>query len=96
MSMNVFRWISLAWWVVLLAVWVLWYVKGKEHPRRWALFGGFLLSMLLESVAALFPDTLIGWSLLILAALGLMVCLVLMVQGARATWRGEMEKVKHL
>jgi len=94
--MNIFRWISLALWVLMLVVWVAWYFKGRERPRLWNGYGVLLLVFLLGHVADFFPDTAVGWTLMVLSFLGMIGCSVLMVREARATWREQMERVKHL
>ena len=98
--MNALRWISLALWIVMLVTWVTWYVKyvkgGRERPSRWKAFGVLLLVFLLQSLADFFPNTAVGWALLVLSLLTAIWCGVLMVREVRVTWREQMERVKHL
>lgn len=94
--MNALRWISLALWVVLLVLWVRWYVKGRERLGLWKAFGGLLFGVLLMHLADFYPGTAVGWTLLVLSLLTMIWCGVFMVREARATWREQMERVKHL
>ena len=94
--MNTFRWISLALWIPLLVVWVTWYFKGRERVRLWNAFGVLLLAFLLEHVADFYAHTSVGWALLALSLVLMIGCGVVMVREARATWREQMERVKHL
>ena len=55
-----------------------------------------LLATLLQSIAALFPDTPLGWFLLGLATLAVLGCGVLVVRDARATWQEQSRRVTHL
>jgi hypothetical protein len=94
--MNTWRWISLAFWAALLAAWVPWYVKARQRSRFWKVCGVFLLAMLLESIASLFPDTAAGWTLFVLSCLAMVWSFVLVVRDVRIAWREQMERVKHL
>ncbi|HEX5045275.1 MAG TPA: hypothetical protein VFV75_20430 [Candidatus Polarisedimenticolaceae bacterium] len=94
--MNPVRWISVALWISMLALWVTWYVKGRQRVRLWRVFGVLLLAQLLGSVDDFFPNTNLGRVLLVLSVPLMVVCFVLMVQEVRTTWREQMERVKHL
>ncbi len=95
--MNTLRWISLALYAVLLVGWTIAYLRGRERlGRPWKVLGVWLLVVLLEGLASFFPDTAVGWTLLVLSVFAMIGCFVLMVREARATWREQMERVKHL
>jgi hypothetical protein len=94
--MNPLRWISVALWISTLALWILWYFKGRQRLRLWRVFGVLLLAQLLGSVDVFFPDTTLGRVLLVLSLPLMVVCFVLMVREVRITWREQMERVKHL
>ena len=96
MNTDVLRWISVTMLVVCLALWVLWYLKTPDRSRIRKLFGFVLLGFFLELAASFVGNTAIGMVLLVAATLSSAVAFVLMVREARATWRGQMEKVKHL
>ena len=94
--MIALRWISLALWILMLGIWVAWYIKGRERPRLWKAFGVLLLGFLLQHLADFYAETALGWSLRLVSLVVIIGCSVPMVREARATWREQMERVKHL
>lgn len=95
--MNAWRWISLAMFAVLLVGWTITYVRSRDRlGRPWNVLGALLIVSLLQSLAGFFPDTAVGWALMVLSLVAAIYCGVLVVREARATWREQMERVKHL
>lgn len=96
--MNVFQWIEaglLGVMLVLLVVWAMRWFSGRDRSRTWKVLGLLIASFALTEIASLLPDPLrvVALGLAILATI---FCGVFTVRDVRASWRAEMEKVKHL
>jgi hypothetical protein len=94
LTMAVLNWVSLP---LLLAAIVLWVVaRSRSRSSSLRAMGLLLAGLILQTLSSIVGDSTVGIAFLLLTLPCLLAGGVLTVREARATWRQQMERVKHL
>ena len=90
--MNALRWILIVFMVAVLVMW-LWRTRGARRSKG---LGLLILGSIVQGLLGFFYDSATGIALFLLALALTVWGGVLVVREARAVWRADMERVKHL